>query len=352
MADESAGIPHEVTEDDVYEGYHIPKGSVIHPLEWSISRDPDLFPEPDAWNPLRWLTPEFPTYKEPLSKFPTISQYSQFGYGRRTCQGMAVTEADLFVGIGACAWLFSIHPEDESNPAGESSANASSFSRTSRRDSHESVSSSRCPSAEHRDLGPPSIAHHANDSAISISMDNASLNDAHIPVTEGMDCLAPTKQLEGAPSGFTMLANDSAISLSGDLERPKRRDTQEKRVCSFCSSTDSREALHDDQCAQTTEPRAENLVVDIPGAWKSCAEERGQSIAERRPKVAYDSDPTMNFSTLLIAKPMPFKFQLRVRDQARAMVVTQKYVEHMIDGEFEDSRVYWQGGNRGNKDFG
>lgn len=28
------GIPHYLIQDDVYYGYHIPKGSVIHPLEW------------------------------------------------------------------------------------------------------------------------------------------------------------------------------------------------------------------------------------------------------------------------------------------------------------------------------
>ena len=28
------GIPHYLSEDDEYNGYHIPKGSVMHPLEW------------------------------------------------------------------------------------------------------------------------------------------------------------------------------------------------------------------------------------------------------------------------------------------------------------------------------
>lgn len=30
------GIPHYLSQDDEYEGYHIPKGSVMHPLEWYI----------------------------------------------------------------------------------------------------------------------------------------------------------------------------------------------------------------------------------------------------------------------------------------------------------------------------
>ena len=32
------GIPHLLSQDDVYEGYHIPANSVIHPLEWFVSR--------------------------------------------------------------------------------------------------------------------------------------------------------------------------------------------------------------------------------------------------------------------------------------------------------------------------
>lgn len=85
----------------------------MHPLEWSISREPEVFYEPDVWNPMRWLEDKYPTYQEPLSKFPTITGYSQFGYGRRTCQGMGVTEADLFVGLGNMAWMFAMHAETE-----------------------------------------------------------------------------------------------------------------------------------------------------------------------------------------------------------------------------------------------
>lgn len=102
------GIPHESTEDDVYNGYLIPQGTVIHPFEWGMSRNASKYPLPDAYNPDRWMDPSFPTYQEPLSRYPTICQYSQFGYGRRTCQGQEVTEADLFCGIGAMAWGFDI----------------------------------------------------------------------------------------------------------------------------------------------------------------------------------------------------------------------------------------------------
>ena len=102
------GIPHELIQDDFYNGYHIPAKSVMHPFEWGMSRNANKYPMPDVFNPDRWVDPNFPTYQEPLSKYPTICQYSQFGYGRRTCQGQEVTEADLFCGVGAMAWGFNI----------------------------------------------------------------------------------------------------------------------------------------------------------------------------------------------------------------------------------------------------
>lgn len=77
----------------------------------AISRDPEMYPDPEAFNPLRWIDPSFPTFKGPLTQYPSIINMSQFGYGRRTCQGMTVTEADLIAGIGSMAWLFNISKE-------------------------------------------------------------------------------------------------------------------------------------------------------------------------------------------------------------------------------------------------
>jgi cytochrome P450 len=67
-----------------------------------------MFPDPETFNPLRWIEPEYPTYQEPLTQFPTIINSTQFGYGRRTCQGQAVTDEDLLIGIGSIAWMFNI----------------------------------------------------------------------------------------------------------------------------------------------------------------------------------------------------------------------------------------------------
>ena len=79
----------------------------------AISRDPEIYPDPETFNPLRWLKPEFPTYKEPLTQFPTIINSSQFGYGRRLCQGQTVADEDMFIGIGSIAWLFNISKQQQ-----------------------------------------------------------------------------------------------------------------------------------------------------------------------------------------------------------------------------------------------
>lgn len=119
------GIPHAVEQDDVYNGYFIPAGATIHALEWSaanpyfftstlttsrgITRNEETYPDAETFNPDRWLSPAFPTtYREPLTQYPNLNGYSQFGFGRRTCQGVPIVEQDLFLAMGGMAWAFSI----------------------------------------------------------------------------------------------------------------------------------------------------------------------------------------------------------------------------------------------------
>ena len=68
------GVPHAVTADDEYMGYHIPKGATVVGGHWAISMDEELYPNADAFEPERFLkNPDLP--------------FSQFGFGRRKCIG-------------------------------------------------------------------------------------------------------------------------------------------------------------------------------------------------------------------------------------------------------------------------
>jgi cytochrome P450 len=61
---------------------YIPAGTNIHPNQWAIHRDPSLYPDPEIFKPNRWLEAKYPTFREPLTQFPNITNYSSFGFGR------------------------------------------------------------------------------------------------------------------------------------------------------------------------------------------------------------------------------------------------------------------------------
>lgn len=104
------GVPRLVTEDDEYDGYYIPKGSVVHIIEQSLSHDPELYPDPTVYNPARWLESSYPSYQEPLSVHPRLMGFSGFGSGRRVCPGVELTEAELLVACGSLISFFELKP--------------------------------------------------------------------------------------------------------------------------------------------------------------------------------------------------------------------------------------------------
>ena len=193
-----------------------------------------MFPDPEAFNPLRWLKPEYPTYREPLTQYPTILNMTQFGYGRRTCQGQTVTEADLLVGVGSVAWLFDIR-KDAPQP--------------SRSDKRNSIM--------------------MNEKA---SISNEELNTGLIP------------------------------ELENSMDSPS-----------------------------------------LPGTFPSA--ERTEPVVSS-PVKGEEEDPTLIFSTLLIAKPLPFKFWMRPRSQERAAHVLDEFQMENSKGEYVSERVYWEEGGK------
>lgn len=78
------GTPHASTEDDIYDGYRIPKGSTILCNTWAIHRDPAYFPEPDLFRPERYI--EDPRESGAMP-YPQKAGHSAFGWGRRICPG-------------------------------------------------------------------------------------------------------------------------------------------------------------------------------------------------------------------------------------------------------------------------
>ncbi|KAK0472150.1 cytochrome P450 [Armillaria novae-zelandiae] len=95
-----SGVPHRASKDIIWNGYAIPKGAIVIPNHWSIFHDPDIFPDPERFDPQRWLTPDGTIRND-------IKNYN-FGFGRRVCPGMHVANRSLFVNTALLMWAFNV----------------------------------------------------------------------------------------------------------------------------------------------------------------------------------------------------------------------------------------------------
>jgi len=48
-------VPYRAMQDDVYRGYLIPAGTTVIKNVWAVSRDPKVYPDPETFNPDRFL---------------------------------------------------------------------------------------------------------------------------------------------------------------------------------------------------------------------------------------------------------------------------------------------------------
>ncbi|KIJ18530.1 hypothetical protein PAXINDRAFT_70972, partial [Paxillus involutus ATCC 200175] len=97
------GIPHATMEDDVYEGYYIPKGChTFAGPKLAMSRDPEKFPQPEKFLPERFLPPE--------KNIPIDELSFAFGFGRRICVGRHVADASLWISIVSMLAVFQFEP--------------------------------------------------------------------------------------------------------------------------------------------------------------------------------------------------------------------------------------------------
>jgi cytochrome P450 len=87
------GLPHMTSREDVYEGYLIPKGSMVLVNEWAISRDESLYPDASRFDPERHLTAEGELKDDPL-----VGHFA-FGHGRRICPGRHFAELSLWAAM-------------------------------------------------------------------------------------------------------------------------------------------------------------------------------------------------------------------------------------------------------------
>ncbi|KAG8893872.1 hypothetical protein FRC01_013296, partial [Tulasnella sp. 417] len=83
----SSNIPHLPIRDDTFQGYFIPKGTTVIANAWYVGRDPQIYPEPEVFNPERFLKRS--EDGGPLTVNTSILNPLEyvFGFGRRICPG-------------------------------------------------------------------------------------------------------------------------------------------------------------------------------------------------------------------------------------------------------------------------
>jgi cytochrome P450 len=97
-------VGRETTRAIEVAGYVIPRGSEVLTIPWSVHRNPRLYPDPERFDPERWLAPD--PARARFAYFP-------FGGGPRVCIGnhFAMMEAALALAILVQRWELHAVPD-------------------------------------------------------------------------------------------------------------------------------------------------------------------------------------------------------------------------------------------------
>lgn len=100
------GVPHAVTQDDMYMGYRIPKDSTVIMNVWSVHNDPQRHPDPRRFDPSRYKDDHQTSIDAANNPDATKRDHFVFGAGRRRCQGMHIADRSIFLAISRLLWAF------------------------------------------------------------------------------------------------------------------------------------------------------------------------------------------------------------------------------------------------------
>ncbi|KAI0752764.1 cytochrome P450 [Daedaleopsis nitida] len=97
-------VPHFSMADDELNGYFIPAGTVLLPNIWACMHDPEVYANPDDFNPERFVQDGIlnTSVRDPFNYI--------FGFGRRICPGRYLAEAALFINLSSVLHVFDISP--------------------------------------------------------------------------------------------------------------------------------------------------------------------------------------------------------------------------------------------------
>ncbi|KAA1473597.1 cytochrome P450 [Dentipellis sp. KUC8613] len=97
-------LPHYTTADEVVENYLIPKDTTILVNIWGMNHDPEVFDDPERFNPDRFMESKFGT--KAGADDAGRDKELEFGYGRRFCVGVHLAMASIKMNIVNLLWAF------------------------------------------------------------------------------------------------------------------------------------------------------------------------------------------------------------------------------------------------------
>ncbi|KAJ3510929.1 hypothetical protein NLJ89_g4394 [Agrocybe chaxingu] len=105
-------VGHMCSKDDEYNGYFIPKGTIVIGNAWAILHDPTVFSNPLEYQPERYLKHG---QLDPDARNPDVAA---FGFGRRICAGRYMSDNSLYAFVSSVLAVYDIKPpiDDDGNP--------------------------------------------------------------------------------------------------------------------------------------------------------------------------------------------------------------------------------------------
>ena len=108
-----------LTEDDVYGGYYLPKGTIVIANVWYMLHNPEVYPDPFTFNPDRFMnTPGHAPEPDPRNVV--------FGFCRRICPGLQLADVSVFLAVAMSLAVFKIGKAVENGQVVEPSTEYSS----------------------------------------------------------------------------------------------------------------------------------------------------------------------------------------------------------------------------------
>jgi cytochrome P450 len=100
------GIPHMSVEDDMLNGFFIPRGSLIMPNIWALTHDSEVYRDPMVFKPERFLGID--------EQEPEMDPHAiVFGFGRRVCPGRFLADVTVYLSIARSLAVFNVTKSSE-----------------------------------------------------------------------------------------------------------------------------------------------------------------------------------------------------------------------------------------------